>query len=102
MLATLRSCAPATRVCLARWLLLSEGGVQVQQERLHVRAEIGDQKRRLVRHEPTDEVNVTREPVELGDGDRAAQPAGLVERLAQMGPAVERVRPLACLNFGEL
>src|SRR5271165_3980665 len=74
MLATLRSCAPATRVCLARWLLLSEGGVQVQQERLHVRAEIGDQKRRLVRHEPTDEVNVTREPVELGNSDRTCLP----------------------------
>ena len=42
-----------------RALFLSEGGVQVQQEQLHVRAEIGDQKRRLVRHEPTDEVNVT-------------------------------------------
>jgi hypothetical protein len=54
-----------------RALFLSEGGVQVQQERLHVRAEIGHQKRRLVRHEPTDEVNVTREPVELGDRDRA-------------------------------
>jgi|SRR5271166_2179906 len=39
-----------------RALFLSESGVQVQQERT---SEIGDQKRRLVRHEPADEVNVT-------------------------------------------
>jgi hypothetical protein len=54
-----------------RPLLLGEGGVQVQQERLDIGAEIGDQKRRLVRHEAADEVHVAREAVELGDRDRA-------------------------------
>jgi hypothetical protein len=43
----------------------------VQQARLDVGAEISDQKRRLVRHDVADEVDVTRKPVELGDGDRA-------------------------------
>jgi hypothetical protein len=57
-------CAPGNR----RALLLGEGGVQVQQERLDVGAEIGDQKRRLVRHQAGNEMHVTREPVELGDG----------------------------------
>src|SRR5271165_4337076 len=104
MLATLRSCAPATRVCLARWLLLSEGGVQVQQERLHVRAEIGDQKRRLVRHEPADEVNVTREPVELSDGDGAMLPVatGFGQCGSELRAAVERVRTLARLDLDML
>jgi hypothetical protein len=43
----------------------------VQQERVDVRAEIGDQKRRLMRHEAADEMHVARKPVEFGDGDRA-------------------------------
>ena len=36
----------------------------MQQERLDVGAEISDQKRRLVRHEAADEVDITRKPVE--------------------------------------
>jgi hypothetical protein len=36
----------------------------VQQERLDVGAEIGDQERRPVRHKAADEMHVTREPVE--------------------------------------
>ena len=66
----------AARAAFLRWeiaraLLLGEGDVQVQQERLDVGAEIGDQKRRLVRHEAADEVHVAREPVEVSDGDGA-------------------------------
>jgi len=44
-------------------LLLGQGGVQVQQERLDAGAEIGDQKRRLMRHEAADEVHIAREAV---------------------------------------
>jgi len=50
-----------------RALFLSESGVQVQQERT---SEIGDQKRRLVRHQAGNEMHVTRKPIELSDDDR--------------------------------
>ena len=46
----------------------------MQQERLHVRAELGDQKRRPVRHQATDEMHVARKPVQLDDGDRTMLP----------------------------
>ncbi len=67
------------RAALVRWrdhraLLLGEGGVQMQQERLDVGTEIGDQKRRLVRHQAGNEMHVAREPVELGDGNGARLP----------------------------
>jgi hypothetical protein len=52
-------------------LLLGEGGIQVQQEGLDVGTKIGDQERRLVRHQAVDEMQVARKPVEFGDGDRA-------------------------------
>jgi len=44
-------------------LLLGQSGVQVQQERLDVRTQLGDQERRLVRHEAADEMLVTRQAV---------------------------------------
>ena len=78
-------------------LLLGEGGVQVQQERLDVGSEIGDQKRRFVRHEAADEVHVARQPIELVDRDRArlAIAAGFGEGGGELRVALDE-RPIPC------
>ncbi len=76
----------------------------MQQERLDVRAEIGDQERRLVRHEAADEMHVAREPVELcyGDGARLPVAAGASQGGGELRTAVERVGTLASLDLSEL
>jgi hypothetical protein len=45
-------------------------------ERIGVRAQLGDDERRLVGHEAADEVDVAAEPVELCDDDRGLVPLG--------------------------
>jgi len=76
----------------------------VQQERLDVGPEIGDQKRRLVRHEAADEMHVAREPVELGDGDRArlSVAAGASQCGGELRAAIKGVSAFARLDLGEL
>ena len=63
---------------------------------LDLGAGIGNQKRRLVRHEPRNEMNVTREPVELGDGDGAMLPVatGFGQCGGELRAALEGVRAL--------
>jgi len=76
----------------------------MQQERLDVGSEIGDQKRRAMRHEAADEMNVTRQPVEFGDGDR--RPLAVMASFGQGGgelrAAIENVRALASLDLDML
>ncbi len=55
-------------------LFLGESGIEVQQERLNVRPKIGGDERRLVRHQAADEMHVTRQSLELGDGDGGCLP----------------------------
>ena len=76
----------------------------MQQERLDVRAEIGDQERRLVRHEAADEMHIAREPVELcyGDGARLPVAAGASQGGGELRAAVERVGALARLDLDML
>ena len=52
-------------------LLLGESSVQVQHERVCIRAQFGDDERNPLRHEAGNERDVAGEPVELGDDDRA-------------------------------
>jgi hypothetical protein len=76
-----------------RALLLSERGIQMQQEGLDLRAEVGDQKRRLMRHEAANEMHVARQSIELGDGGRRsfAVTAGLGQRGGELWASAERV-----------
>ena len=54
-----------------------------------------------LRHEPGDEGDVAGEAVELGDDDGALAAAGRGAGYGQLRTAVERVRTLAALRFGE-
>jgi hypothetical protein len=85
-------------------LLLGEGGIQVQQERLDVGAQLGDEERRLVRHQAADEMHVTRQPIELGNGDGGglSVTASCSERGGELWPAIESVSALPRLDLGEL
>jgi len=62
---------------------------------------IGDQKRRLVRHQAGNEMHVTRKQIELSDGDRArlSVAAGASQGGGQLRAAVERVGALARLDL---
>jgi DNA invertase Pin-like site-specific DNA recombinase len=76
-------------------LFLRHGGVNVQHERWNRGAKLGDDEWHALLHKPGDEVDVTREAVELGDHDRAFAAARLVERGGELRAQVERVRALA-------
>jgi hypothetical protein len=53
----------------------------MQHERIGVRAQLGDDERRLVSHQAADEMDVAAKPVELGDNDRGLVPLRQLERL---------------------
>ena len=76
----------------------------MQQERLDVRAQLGDEERRLVRHQAADEMHVTRQPIELGDGDGGGLPvaARCSERCGELRAAIEGVSALPRLDLDEL
>jgi hypothetical protein len=44
-------------------------------------------------------MHVTRQPVELGDDDRAFQLARRVQRGGELRASIQRIRPLARLNY---
>jgi hypothetical protein len=46
----------------------------VQDEGINVRAELATDERDAMRHQAADEMNVARQPVELGDGDGVPLP----------------------------
>jgi hypothetical protein len=74
-----------------RALLLSQGGVQVQQERLDVGAQLGDEERRLLGHQPADEMHVTGQSIKLGDGDRGGPPVAASCRQEMRRAAVSAI-----------
>ena len=63
-----------------RALLLRQRGEQVQDEGVNVGAEISDQERHPMNHQARDEMYITGQPVQLGDGDRTTLPARLFKR----------------------
>jgi hypothetical protein len=71
----------------------------MQHERVSVRAEIGDDERRLVGHQPGDEMDVTREPIELRNNDRSLVLARRLKGGSELRPLVERIRPFTGLNL---
>jgi hypothetical protein len=87
--------APADK----RAFFLRKRREQVQDERVNVRAEIGDQERDPVNHQARDEMNITGQPVQLGDGDRATLPARFSKRGGELWSPVDGIGPLAGLDL---
>lgn len=83
-------------------LLLGQRGVEVQQERIDVGTQLGDDELDALRHQAADEVNVAAEPVQLGDRDRALAMLGLSQRGSQLRAACKRVGTFAGLDLDEL
>jgi hypothetical protein len=71
----------------------------VQHERRHPRTQLSHEKRNPLRHEAGDEVDVTAQPIELGDDDSAGELLCLHERLLEHRPPVERISTLAGLDL---
>jgi hypothetical protein len=75
----------------------------MQHERLHVRPKFGDDERNPMRHQAGNEMDVSAQPIELGNRDGAfTVPAGLGERGGELRPAIERVSALAGFDLNEL
>jgi hypothetical protein len=74
----------------------------VQHERDLRRAELGDDEGHALGHQPGDEGDIAREPVELRDDDRALARLPGCERRGQLRPPVEGVGALPRLDLGEL
>src|SRR5271166_6650457 len=55
-----------------------------------------------MRHQAGNEMHVTGQPVELGDGNRTAKRPRLGERSSQLRPPFQRIAPLAGFHLGEL
>ena len=68
----------------------------------HIAAQLGDNEWHPMRHQPRDEMNIAAQPVELCDQHRAFSLAGLGQGCRQLGPPIERVRPLAGLDLDML
>ena len=81
--------------------LLRQRRVDVQHEWIDIGAKLGNHERYAMHHEPADEVDIPGKPVELRNRDRAFAFSRRVERASQLRPELERVRPLAGLDFGE-
>jgi hypothetical protein len=84
-------------------LFFGQGGIDMQHERVGIGSEFGDDERRPVLHQAADEMHVARQPIELGDDNRATlvELPGRLERGGKLGPAVERVGTFASLNLGK-
>ena len=71
---------------------LGQGGINVQHEWIGVRvARLRHDKGHIVRHQAGDEMDVTAQPIELGDDDRRLVFARGLERRGQLPPAIGRV-----------
>lgn len=68
-------------------------------ERVRVGPKLGDNKRHALHHEGGGKGNVAREPVELGDDDRALRRSCGSKRQGQLRTALEGVRTLPCFRF---
>jgi hypothetical protein len=83
-------------------LLLGQGRVDVQGERVDVAAERSDDERHPLRHQTGDERHVSRQAIELGDRHWRLEPLRRLQGRVQLRPAVQRVAALARLDLGEL
>ena len=83
-------------------LFLGERRIQMQHERIGVRAKLGDDERDAAGHEIGDERHVPRQAVELGDDDRRLGLAGHGQRGGELRAPVERVGAFAGFDFDKL
>jgi hypothetical protein len=99
--ARLRSREPGARALADHAaLLLGQGRVDVQRERINISAERTHNERHLLRHERRDERDVAAQPVELGNADGRLGTLGRLQRCRKLRPASERVGTLAGLDLG--
>src|ERR1700730_8736792 len=78
-------------------LFLAQGRVDVEHEGIYVSAQLGDDERHPVDHQPGDEMHVTPEPAELGDEYRALEPLCFSKGSLELRSALKRVMALAGL-----
>jgi hypothetical protein len=71
----------------------------VQDEGIDVRAEISDQERHPMNHQAREEMNITGQPVQLGDGDRTALRARFLKRGGKLRSPVDGIGPFAGLDL---
>lgn len=83
-------------------LLLGERSVDVQHEGVRVGAQLGDDERHTLRHQPRDERHIAREAIELRRHHGGLRPLRLRQRIAQHRSAIERIGPLAGFDLGQL
>jgi hypothetical protein len=74
---------------------------QVEQGRVGIGAEFGDDERHLVDHQSADEVDVARQAIELGDEDGAPRAPRSGHRRGEDRAAIERIGVPAALDLGE-
>jgi hypothetical protein len=74
----------------------------MQHEWVRVGAELGDDERHSLRHQPRNEMYVAGEAIELGDNDRTFRLAGLRKRAAELWTAVKSVGALSGLDLNML
>jgi hypothetical protein len=73
----------------------------MQDERVHICSKLGNKEWNAVSHQARDEVNVATEPVQLGYCDGALLPPRVIKGSGKLGPAVQGIRTLACLDLNE-
>jgi hypothetical protein len=81
--------------------LLGERGVNVERERVDVRAEFGDDERHLLGHQTGNERDIAGQPIKLRDRYRALGFLGGLECGGKLWPAVERVGALAGFDLNK-
>ena len=81
-------------------LLLGNGRVDVQHERIGVR-DLGHDERHALRHQAGDERDVARQAVELRHDNRALVGRRPLQRRLELRPALERVGALGGLDLGK-
>jgi hypothetical protein len=74
----------------------------MQHKRVGVAAEFSHDERHALGHQPCNERNIAREPIELGNQDAAFGRAGGSEGGCELRAAVERVGAFAGLRLDEL
>ena len=78
-----------------RPLLFRQRGVKVQNERIDVRTEFGDDERHAMRHQAGNEMDIAGKPIELGDRTGQRNVLAFASAAANCGRTIERIASLA-------
>jgi hypothetical protein len=80
-------------------LLLGQGGVEVEHERIGVAAEFSHDEGDALGHQARDERHIARQPVQLGDQDATSRSLGRSKGSCELRAPVERISALAGFGF---